>query len=223
MRLERFYTDLQKRWAGSLVKVQQLRHPHAKEYLHQLAATGRVERVAWGWYWVPAPLKDAWDFLGKDRNFKVVAGQTAASVWNGDFVHRDAYVVKVEDPSYARALKAFGETRGWTFQVEAATKPTVYTRVDGLLVETTYETVVDCMRRWAFMDALAVLRGHPEIDVRRIYRQHYWQRLPGTKMRIRPALEYGVARLEGREPAPLKDPYVERELDEAVEKVLELA
>lgn len=222
MRLEQFYRDLKQSWAGSLVRVRHVRHRHAKEYLHQLAGQGLVERVAWGWYWVPAPIEDAWDFLAKDKNFKVVAGQTAASLWNGDFVHRDAYVVNVRDGSYGRALTAFGQSRGWSFQVEVA-KPPAYTKMDGLLVETAAETVADCVRRWAFMDAFAVLRGHPRIDASRISRKYYWQRLPGTQMRIRPVLEYGIARLHGRETKALSDPYVQQEVDEAVEKVLELA
>jgi hypothetical protein len=222
MRLEQFYSKLEREWAGSLVKVQSLRHAYAKEYLHQLVRDGRVERVAWGWYWIPAPLNDAWDFLARDRNPKVVSGQSAASVWNGDFVHRDVIVVSVSDASYAKALKAFGESRGWAFEVEVSPE-TPYSMVDGLAVEPVGETVADCMRRWAFTDALAVLHVHPEIDVRAMTRQHYWRRLPGTDMRIGPVIEYGTAKLEGRKARSLKDGYVQREVDEAVEKVLELA
>lgn len=222
MRLERFYGELQKHWAGSLVKVEHLQHPHAKEYLHQLAEQRLVERVAWGWYWVPAEVRDAWDFLSRDKNFKVVAGQTAASVWNGDFVHRDVYVLSVTDASYGRALAAFGEHRGWAFSVEVSARPPAYTRADGLLVEAPEEAVVDCMRRWAFMDAFAILQGHPGIDVAGMPKRHYWQRLPGTTMRLGPALEYGIARLQGRKGKALADGYVAQEIDEAVEKVMEL-
>jgi hypothetical protein len=95
--LEEFHKALKTPWAGSLVKVSQLRHDHAKEYLNKLAREGAVERVAWGWYWVPVAVKDVWDFLAKDQNYKVIAARTAASFWNQDFIHRNVYRIKVQD------------------------------------------------------------------------------------------------------------------------------
>lgn len=222
MKLRQFYEDLQDRWAGSLVKVQYLDHPHAKEYMYRLAREGLVENVAWGWYWVPAQLEDVWDFLANDKNFKVIAGQTAASLWNGDFVHRELYLVKVKDRSYGQALKAFGEGKGWDLEVEVARKPPAYTKIDGLLVETIDETILDCLSRWAFLDAFAILHEHPEIDFRTVAKQGYWQRLPGTHIRLKPVLEYGYSRLTGRKSRPLADPFVAREVEEAVEKVMEI-
>jgi hypothetical protein len=44
-----------------------------------------VKRVAWGWYWIPESYRDAWEFLARDRGFKVAVKQTAASLWNYGF------------------------------------------------------------------------------------------------------------------------------------------
>src|SRR5665647_261167 len=109
-----------KPYKGSLVRVKSVigTEPNAKEYLNKLSKEGSIERVKWGWYWVPTEVKDVWDFLEKDQNFKVVSAQTAASFWNNDFVHRDVYVLKVKDKSYGKALKEFGKKKGWNFEVE---------------------------------------------------------------------------------------------------------
>jgi len=53
--------------------------PKAKEYLNKLSKEGSIESVKRGWYWIPIMLKDVWDFLEKDQNFKAV------SFWNNDF------------------------------------------------------------------------------------------------------------------------------------------
>ena len=102
-----------KLYEGSLVSVKSVKgiEPNAKEYLNKLSKEGSIERVKWGWYWVTAEVKDVWDFLEKDQNFKVVSAQTAASFWNNDFVHRDVYVLKVNDKSYGKALKEFGKKK----------------------------------------------------------------------------------------------------------------
>jgi len=71
--LQKFYKQLKGKYAGSLVKVEEIRkiEPNAKEYLNKLSKEGLVERVRWGWYWIPDEIKDAWDFFEKDKNFKV--------------------------------------------------------------------------------------------------------------------------------------------------------
>ena len=88
--MQRFYERLSREYAGSLVKVEDVKRmePNAKEYLNKLARSGLVEKVKWGWYWVPDEIRDAWDFFEKDKGFKMISCQTAASVWNQDFVHR---------------------------------------------------------------------------------------------------------------------------------------
>ena len=70
-----------KPYEGSLVRVKSVigTEPNAKEYLNKLSKEGSIERVKWGWYWVPTDVKYVWDFLEKDQNFKVVSAQTAAS------------------------------------------------------------------------------------------------------------------------------------------------
>jgi len=61
--------------------------------------------------------------LEKDKNFKVISAQTAASFWNNDFVHRDVYVLKVKDRSYGKALKEFAKKKGWNVEAEYSKDP----------------------------------------------------------------------------------------------------
>lgn len=228
--LEQFYKGLAG-WKGSLLKVEHVEEPNAKEYLSKLARAGTVERVVWGWYWIPDKLKNFWDFLRKDNNFKIVAGQTAASFWNHDFIHRDIYLVKVKDPSYGRALKAFAEKRGWSIIVEPARENERYTKIDGIYVETLEDCVIECMQNWAFADAFAVVyenRKKPLLPA--LAKRSYWKRISKTDVRVRQALSYGLSRLNELSKQDifpvrrtnLEDSFVSKEIDEAVEKVIDL-
>jgi hypothetical protein len=223
-----------KPFKGSLIRVNSVKgiEPNAKEYLNKLAKEGSVERVKWGWYWIPSEVKDVWDFLGTDKNFKVVSAQTAASFWNSDFVHRDIYVLKVKDKSYGKALKKFAKKRGWTVEVEYAKDASKikYRKFGKLLVEDIEENVIECLQKWAFADAFATLyenRGRISLD--RLYKESYWKRISKTNVRAKQALEYGFHRLEERgevgfphREAKLEDDFVRREIDEAIERVVEL-
>ena len=158
--LDVFCARVERRWRGSLVSVREAAAlaSHAKEYLAQAAARGLVERVTWGWYYLPSPFNGALDFLSKERHFKVLQKQTAASVWNGDFVHREEYAVAVTDASYARALRAFARGRGWGISLEIRDfHPGEYVRREGSYVEALEETIVQCIKEWAFVDAFASL------------------------------------------------------------------
>ncbi len=230
--LQRFYGQLKEKHKGSLVSVHAVGkfEPNAKEYLNKLAKTGLIERVAWGWYWVPDSASDIWEFLRQDRNFKVVSAQTAASVWNGDFVHRDVYVLKVADRSYGRALREYGKKRGWRIEVEYVKPNEVsYTHVGGLLVEDLEENIVECLRKSAFADAFATLYANrKKIDPYKLARRTYWKRVTGSNIRVRQVLEYGyhlANELEGKRVFPemkvrLSDDFVKRDVEEAVEKVV---
>ncbi len=232
--LQRFYGQLKEKYHGSLVSVHAVEkiEPNAKEYLNKLAKGGSIERVTWGWYWVPGSSSDIWQFLKQDKNFKVIASQTAASVWNGDFVHRDVYTLKVSDSSYGRALQEFGKKKGWKIEVEYV-KPNVvkYNKVGGLLVEDIEENIIECVKRSAFTDAFATLYANRrKIDPVRLARRTYWQRVAGSNVRVRQVLEYAYSlanQLEGKRMFPerkvrLKDDFVKRDVEEAVEKVVEL-
>lgn len=232
--LQRFYGQLKENYAGSLVSVHAVEkiESNAKEYLSKLAKVGSIEKVVWGWYWIPDSVSDIWQFLREDKNFKVVASQTAASVWNGDFVHRDVYVLKVSDRSYSRALQEFGKKRGWRIEVEHVEQREVrYSKVGGLLVEDIEENIIECVRRSAFTDAFATLYANrSKIDPVRLARRTYWQRVAGSNVRVRQVLEYGyhfANQLEGRHVFPekkvrLNDDFIKRDVEEAVEKVVEL-
>jgi len=231
--LQRFYSRLRERHAGSLVKVEDTKsiEPNAKEYLFKLAKKGLIEKVRWGWYFVPNNVRDPWDFLEEDRRFKVICCQTAASLWNQDFVHRDAYSLMVSDRSYGRALVEFAKRRGWRINVEYVAMPKGYTKIGKLLVEDVNETIIECMQKWAFMDAFAVLYSNRKrIRLEGLLRRSYWKRVGGTNIRVRQVLEYGcrlindltdkrIFDVRGRE---LDDDYVKSEIEEAVEKVVEL-
>lgn len=230
--LQDFSSALKKQWAGSLVKVAHLRHEHAKEYLNKLAKQGEIERVAWGWYWIPAPVKDVWDFLAADRNYKVVAGQTAASFWNHDFIHRNVYRIKVRDESYGKALRAFGRARGWAIVTEPLEKDPKYVKVGRLLVETVDQSIVDCIQDWAFADAFAVLYANrPRINWDALLRDAYWKRVSGSDTRVGQVLEYAGSlfneisgnRIFRAAKPKLEDDFIRRQIEEGVEKVVEIA
>lgn len=231
--LERFNERLRKSYAGCLVKVKDIQkiEPNAKEYLNKLVKAGLVERVRWGWYWVPDKIKDPWDFFEKDKGFKIISNQTAASLWNSNFVHRDAYSLKVTDRSYGKALEEFARKRGWRFQVEYVDKPVGYRRVGGLLVENIDETIIGCLQTWAFMDAFATLYSNRDrVKLEDLLKRSYLKRIKGTGVRVKQALEYGcslINELTGKEvfrvkKSRLKDEYIKREIEEAVERVVEL-
>ncbi len=221
--LRKFKRHLETRFKGSLVKVSHVGKPHAKEYLSSLVKEGALERVMWGWYWVPAKMSDVYDFLRMDMNFKVLSGQTAASIWNGDFIHRDSCVLKVRDRSYAKALERFGETRGWEIHAEYTTEELRYVGMEGLLVETMEQAVVDCLRRYAFHDAFAILyHNKDEIGLTEVKRRHYWERLPRSNIRLRQILEYAWSRIMGQPARSIRDEYVKRNVDEALDRVIAL-
>jgi hypothetical protein len=219
---------------GSLVKVNSIKgiEPNAKEYLSKLAKERLIERVKWGWYWIPVEVKDVWDFLEKDRNFKVVSAQTAASFWNNDFIHRDVYILKVKDKSYGKALKEFARKKGWNVEVEYAKDASKikYRKVGNLFVEDIEENVIECLQNWAFADAFATLyENRGKINLDRLYKASYWKRISKTNIRAKQALEYGFHQLEEKggvefshKETRMEDDFVRREIDEAIEKVAEL-
>ena len=223
-----------KPYQGSLVSVKSVKaiEPKAKEYLNKLSKEGSIERVKWGWYWIPTEVKDIWDFLEKDKNFKVVSAQTAASFWNNDFVHRDIYVLKVKDKSYGKALKEFGKKKGWNLEVKYPkdVSKVKYRKIGNLLVEDIEENVIECLQKWAFADAFASLyENKDKINLDRLYKESYWKRISKTNVRAKQALEYGFHQLEEmggvefpHREAKLEDSFVRREIDEAIERVVEL-
>jgi len=232
--LQRFYEKLKEKYGGSLVKVEEIRkiEPNAKEYLNKLAREGLIERVRWGWYWIPDEIKDPWEFFEKDRNFKVISCQTAASLWNLDFVHRDVFAVKVTNKSYGKALEEFFKRRGWKILVEVVSKPISYVRMNGLFVESLDETIIGCVQRWAFMDAFATLYvNRDKINLKMLLKKCYWRRIKGTDVRVKQAIEYGchlINKLTGKNmfnvrKMEIKDEYLKGWIEEAVEKVVELA
>ena len=222
-----------KPYKGSLVSVKSIKaiETKAKEYLNKLSKEGLIERVRWGWYWVPTEVKGVWDFLEKDKNFKVISAQTAASFWNNDFVHRDVYVLKVRNKSFGKTLKEFGKKRGWSFEIEYAkdVSKIKYRKVGNLYVEDIEKNIIECLQKWAFADAFATLyENKSKINLNRLYKDSYWKRISKTNIRAKQALEYGFHQLEElgvefpHHETKLEDDFVRREIDEAVERVVEL-
>jgi hypothetical protein len=203
----------------------------AKEYLHRLRKLGEVNRVYWGWYNMPEEHKNVWDFLSKDRGFKVLIKQTAASVWNYDFVHRNVYRLAVQDASYKKALEVFGKERGWIFEVEYHDKvPYNYRRMDGLLVETPESCLVDCMAEWAFLDAFAILYFRKDdVSFDKVKELARWKRIARTDTRVWNAIKYGCnlfnKQMEKKvfdvKATRLEQDDVKELVEEAVEKVME--
>lgn len=227
--LKRFYERIGKEWKGSLIKPSYLKGRNSKEYLNKLAKLGEIERVRWGWYWIPDEIIDIWDFLEKDKNFKMVAAQTAASFWNNDFIHRDIYIIKVRDESYGRALENFAKERNWEVEIGRIGNEDYISFVN-LSVESVTDTIVDCFQNWAFVDGLSTLyENRGEINLKELIEKAYWKRISGTKIRVRQALEYAFSKLNEHskeEVYPskyrkLKNDFLKAEIDEAVEKVME--
>jgi len=235
MYLESFRAALANGWTGGLFRVRDVEkvHPRAKEYLHRLSKRGIVRRVGWGWYYIPEEYRDPWDFLARDRGFKVIIKQTAASVWNYDFIHRDIYRLAVEDRSYKRALESFARQMGWNFEVEYYNKvPYEYMRVDGLFVEAPESCIVSCMSEWSFTDAFAILYlRKDEVDFEKLRRMARWRRISKTDTRVWTAVKYGCNLLNEKlgkrifrvRSTDLKCDDVKELIGEVVEKVIEFA
>ncbi len=235
MYLESFRAALARSWSGSLFRVRDIEkvHPRAKEYLHRLSKSDVVRRIGWGWYAILEEYRDPWEFLARDRRFKVLIKQTAASIWNYDFIHRDVYRLAVEDRSYKRALENFAEQMGWNFEVEYHDKiPYEYRRIDDLFVEVPESCIVSCMSEWAFTDAFAILYfRRNEVDFEKLRRMARWRRISRTDTRVWTAVKYGCNLLNEKmgeqifevRSTDLKRVDVKELIDEAIEKVVEFA
>jgi hypothetical protein len=234
MYLKQFNAALREKWKGSLFKVSEAKQvdARAKEYLHRLGRSGEIERVYWGWYYLPEK-QDVWGFLVSDKGFKVLIKQSAASIWNYDFVHRNVYRLAVEDLSYKKALERFGKERGWVFEVEYYDKmPYEYMEVDELMVEERESCLVNCVADWAFLDAFAILYFRKdEISFDKVKEVARWKRISRTDTRVWNAIKYGCNLFNEQTEKKVFDVKVTRleqddvkELvEEAVEKVMEFA
>jgi len=86
------------------------------------------------------------------------------------------------------------------------------------------------LQKWAFAGAFATLyENRGKINLNRLYKESYWKRISRTNVRAKQVLEYGfhqLGELGGMEfphrETKLEDDFVKREIDEAIEKVVEL-
>lgn len=226
--LKEFYKRL-KKYEGSLVKVSSIKNLniYAKEYLIKLAKFGKIEKIAWGWYYILPKVepRDALEFLAKDRNFKVVIGQTAASFWNQDFIHRNVVTISVNNLSYKKALEAFAKKRKWNMLIEYNKRGEniKYTKFGNLLIEDRHQTIIDCMKRWAFIDAIAILSANKNLSFHQLIKNSFWIRISRTDVRVKQAIEYVVCKLpkDGETKIDIKNEFIRAELDEAISKVSE--
>lgn len=171
--------------------------------------------------------------MAKDKNFKVIIKQTAASIWNYDFVHHNVYRLAVKDESYKKALEKFARMMGWKFEVEYYDKiPYEYKTIDGLNVETPESSIVSCMTEWSFTDAFAVLYfRRNEISLNKVKVLGRWKRISRTNIRVWTSVKYGCKlfneyfnqKIFKIRSAELKQNEVKELIEEAVEKVLEFA
>jgi len=231
--LKEFYSKL-KKYRSSLVKVSTAKKldKNAKEYLVKLAKQGVIEKVAWGWYYIK-PKKDvsALEFLHQDQNFKIVVSQSAASFWNQDFVHRETLNIVVDDRPLKKVLETFAKKKGWQFSVEynKDAHKLKYEKIKKLSVEGPNEVIIECVKNWAFVDAIAVLVVNKnKINWHKLSKKSYWTRISGTNVRVRQAIEYVAYQLNKKTDSrfdakkiTINNNFVRQELDEAVEKVLE--
>ena len=228
--LKEFHTRL-KRHEGSLAKVSTVKslNNNAKEYLNRLSKLETIEKVEWGWYYITPKIqpRNALEFLAKDMNFKIVVKATAASFWNHDFIHRDSISIAVNNHSYKKAVESFAAKRGWRISAEYSRHADKIKRkkIGNLFVEDRAGTIVDCIKQWAFMDAIALLSANSEELVKRdLMRESQWSRVSGSNVRVKQVIEYSAAKLGLRKfagRAGIKEDFIRRVLDEAVEKVVE--
>ena len=163
----------------------------------------------------------------------MIIKQTAASIWNYDFVHRDVYRLAVKDRSYGKALESFAREMGWDFEVEYHERiPYEYRRVDNLFVETIESSIVSCISDWSFLDAFATLYfRRDDVSFEKLKRMGRWKRISGTDTRVWTALKYGCKLFNESFGKELFKVRVRGELSEemreliqeAVEKVVEFA
>jgi hypothetical protein len=234
--LDELKAILAKEWSGSLFSLRSVRkiNPRAKEYLYRLSKDNNgVRRITWGWYWIPTSYSDAWEFLAKDKGFKVMIKQTAASIWNYDFIHRDIFHLAVNNKSYKRALDALAKSMGWYFEVEYYRKiPYEYEKIDDLFVESLESCIVNCLAEWSFIDAFATLYfRREEVDFDKLRGLGRWKRVSRTNLRVWILIKYGCKLFNeylGREvfkfkSVEIKQADVKELVNEAVEKVVEFA
>src|SRR3989344_4489840 len=230
--LKEFYGTLNK-YEGSLVRVSATKkiNKNAKAYLFNLAKQGVIEKAAWGWYYIkPKKEVSRLEFLQHDQNFKAVVSQSAASFWNNDFIHRESLNVVVDDKSFKKALGAFAKKKGWQLTVEynKDARKLKLEKMKKLSVESPDDAIIECVKNWAFADAIAVLVVNKnKINWQKLTEGSYWTRVSGTNVRVRQAIEYAAYQLNTKTVTKfnarkiiIKDNFVKRELDEAVEKVL---
>lgn len=231
--LKEFY-DALKRYEGSLISVGIAKklNKNAKEYLAALAKHGVIEKAAWGWYYIqPKREASALEFLQQDKNFKAVVSQSAASFWNHDFIHREILSIVVDDKSFRKALEAFAKKKGWQLTVEynKDARKLKLEKIKKLAVMGPDATIIECVKNWAFADAIAVLVVNKKrINWQKLTESSYWTRVSGTDVRARQAIEYAAYQLNKKMDTKfnvrkiiINDNFVRQELDEAVEKVLE--
>ena len=231
--LKEFYGAL-KKYKGGLIRVSSAKklNKNAREYLTKLAKQGIIEKAAWGWYYVK-PKKEAsvLEFLQQDQNFKAIVSQSAASFWNNDFIHRESLNVAVDDKSFKKALETFTTKKGWQLTVEynKDTRKLKFEKIKKLSVEGPDEAIIECIKNWAFADAIAVLVVNKKsINWQKLTERSYWTRISGTDVRVRQAIEYAAYQLNKKSDTKfdvrkitIGNNFVRQELDEAVEKVLE--
>ena len=163
---------------------------------------------------------------------KVLIKQTAASIWNYDFVPRSVYRLAVRDEGYRKALEALGRRRGWAFEIEVHDRvPYEYVKLGGLLIESVESSIVSCVAEWSFLDALATLyfrRG--EVNFGKLKKMARWRRLSRSDVRVWQVIRYGCSLFNerlGRKLFKVRKASLDvdiRELvDEAVDKVIEFA
>ncbi len=76
--------------------------------------------------------------------------------------------------------------------VSARISKVKYRRIGNLLVEEIEENIIECLQKWAFIDAFAILiENKDKIDLNKLYKDAYWKRISKTNTRAKQALEYG--------------------------------
>ncbi len=230
--LKKFYDKLYKNFKGSLVTYNHVKNidKNAKEYLNQLADKNKIDEIITNWYYIKDNFKDEIDFLSKDKNFKIISGISAASFWNYEFIQHNVCRVLVNNKEYAKTLEKFSEKHNLKINVIYSKNLPKYIKADNLLIETIEYCIIDCLTDYAFIDAFSTIyEQKKDINLENLLKLSYHKTLPNSNIKLNQILYYAFnkfneiseRRIFADYNVNLKDHFIKRSLDEAIEKILD--
>ena len=107
-----------------------------------------------------------------------------------------------------------------------------YEKIGPFYVKVLEENILDCLSRWAFLDAFATIyEQRRKIALENFLTKNYWRRIPRTDVRVGQVVGYALKKFNevaGKKIFPehtsrLENDFIRETIDEAVAKVMEFA